>query len=241
MYTKEESMGEGMLVMRMVFLPVIVLAVVLITSSVGHSQPSPQSGGIESFFAKLPGEWIGTVSQSTDGKFGDTKYFHLVAKQLSSDVYETVFTYYRLDAKSGAPVLAGVSGIATKIDTAWTATNSMTGKGDILVAINTLKPETHEVTEALRTSPAGELQGFGSGSISVSDMPLGLGKNGKIEDYSSTWSLSNDVLRISQRFTVTFRAFLFSRSFIVTADYTATRGNDILGLMKAAHARGTGR
>lgn len=239
-WTKGESMSEGMSVIRMVCVPAIVLTFVLITSTLGFSQPASQSREIEGFFESLIGDWVGTLSQSTDGKPADTKYFHAATKQLSLDTYETVFTYYRLDKKSGAPVLAGVSGMATKIDSAGTATNSVTGKGDILIDVNTLKPEMHELTEVLSASPTGGLQGTGSGSISVSGMPLGLGKNGKVLGYSSTWSVSSGVLRISQRLKVRFSAFLFSKSFTVAADYTATRGTDILGLIKGVPGQGPG-
>jgi hypothetical protein len=230
-------MSRVVSVMKMVWVPAVALIFVLTALTVGHCQPASQSSGIESFFAVLPGDWIGTVSQSTDGKFADTKYFHAITKQLSPDIYETVFTYYRLDEKTGSPVLSGVSGIATKIDAAGTATNSVTGKGDILIDVNTWKPETHELTEVLRVSATGGLEGTGRGSIVVIGMPLNVGKNGKVQNYSSTWSVSNDVLKISQRFNVGFRVFLFSQSFTITADYTAKRGSDLVGMMKAAEAQ----
>ena len=103
-------MSRGVSVVRICCLPLIVLAVVLVASAVGYSQPASQSDGIESFFAKLPGDWVGAVSETTDGMVGSAKYFHSVIKQLSPDIYESVFTYYRLDDKIGDPVLAGVSG-----------------------------------------------------------------------------------------------------------------------------------
>jgi hypothetical protein len=223
-----------MSIMRMVCVTATMLAIVLVVSTAGYSQPATESSGIESFFEKLPGDWVGAVSESTDGKAASAKYFHSVTKQLSPDIYESVFTYYRLDDKSGDPVLVGVSGMATKIDSAGTATNTVTGKGDILVDVNTWKPETHDVTELLRISPTGGLVGTGGGNISVTGMPLGLGKSGKVQDYSSAWSVNNDVLKISQRFTVGFRIFLFRKSYTVAVDYTAKRGTDILGLMKTA-------
>ncbi len=214
----------------------MMLAVVSIASTVAHSQPATPSSGIEAFFAALPGDWIGTVSQSTDGKFSDTKYFHVATKQLTPDIFETVFTYYRLDEKTGAPVLSGVSGMATKIDDSGLATNTLIGKGDIMVEPNSWKTETHEITELLRTAPAGGLEGTGSGKISVIGMPLNAGKNGKVKGYTSTWSVTDDVLSISQRFKVAFKVFLFSKSYTITADYTAKRGTDIVGLMKDAKA-----
>lgn len=231
-WMEQEFMSAYMSVMRMVCVPAIALAVLLMISASGCCQPASQS--IESFLMNLPGDWVGTVSQSTDGKFSDTKYCRASTKQLSPDIYETVFTYYRLDAKTGAPVLSGMSGMATKIDAVGVATNSVTGKGDILVEVNRWKPETHELTEVLSICPSGTLQGTGSGSIRVTGMPLGLGKNGKVQGYTSTWSVSNDVLTISQRFTVKFKAFLFSKSFTITAEFTLKRGSDILGLMKSA-------
>lgn len=227
-------MRRGTFLARTVCVSAIALIVLVITSATGNAQPVTESSGIEGFFAKLPGDWVGSVAESTDGKAGSAKFFHSVTKKLSADIYETVFTYYRLDEKTGAPVLVGVSGMATKIDTAGTATNTVTGKGDILVDVNTWKPETHDLTELLRTSPTGGLVGTGGGNISVTGMPLGLGKNGKVQGYTSTWSLNNDVLKISQKFNVGFRVFLFRKSYAVTIDYTAKRGTDIIGLMKAA-------
>ena len=232
-------MSEGMSVMKMVSVLMILPAVALITSTAGYCQTATQPS-IESFYESLSGDWVGTVSESTDGKFSDTKYFHAAIKQLSLDTYQTVFTYYRLDANSGAPVLVGVSGMSTKIGTDGAATNSVTGKGDILVDVDSWKPETHELTEILRTSPMGGLQGTGSGSIRVTGMPLGLGKNGKVQSYSSTWSVDNDVLRIGQRFKVRFRILLFQKSYTITADSTANRGSDILGLMKTAQSELSG-
>lgn len=221
-------MGELASATRIVGLAAIMMAAIVVTPNAGYSQPASQSSGIESFFAKLPGDWVGTVSQSTDGKFADTKYFHAVVKQLSPDIFETVFTFYKLDKKTGAPVLAGLSGMETKIDTAGTATNILTGKGDLQVDAKTWKPETHEMTELLRTSPVGGLLGTGSGSITVG------GRNGEVQGYSSTWLLNNDVLKISQRFKVKFQVFVFSKSFTITADYTAIRGSDLIGFIRTA-------
>ena len=88
----------------------------------------------------------------------------------------------------------------------------------------------------LRVSPSGGLEGTGRGRITVSGMPLGLGKHGAVQDYGSTWSQHDGVLTMSQHLKVKFTVLFLSKRFSIIADYTARRGSDIAGLMKAASA-----
>lgn len=223
-------------VTRMVCVPLVTVtvAIVLVSLANGYAQAAAQRGGVESLLQSLPGDWIGTVSQSTNGQIASTKYFHAITRRISEGIYESVFTYYRLDAKGGEPIPVGVTSMATKVATDGTATNRVIGQGDILIDPTTQRPETHDLTEVLHASPEGKVQGTGSGSISVIGMPLSLGKNGKVQEYVSTWLLSNDVLTISQRFKVEFRIFLFRKSYTISADYIAKRGSDVIGLMKGS-------
>jgi len=212
----------------------LVLVLALIASAIGYAQPTAPPASIGSFFRGLVGEWIGTCVQSTDGKATDNKYFHAIIKQSGPDTHETVFEYYRLNQQTGAPIKVGATTMATKVAADGTATNRITGKADVLINPTTLKPEQHDLSEVLRVSPSGGLEGRGSGSIKVSGMLLGLGKNGKVRNYHSTWSQSNGVLRISQHLAVKFKVLFFSKTFTIIADYTARPGSDIVGLMKSA-------
>jgi len=213
---------------------VAFLMLTVITPRAGHAQPNAPPDSVGSFIHSLIGEWVGICVQSTDGKATDNKYFHAVIKQSSPDSYETVFEYYRLDPKTGATIKVGATTMATRIAADGTASNRITGKADILIDPKTLRPEQHSLSEVLRASRSGGLEGTGSGSINVSGMPLGLGKNGRVQDYHSTWSQSNGVLSMSQHLKVRFMVLLFSRRFTIIADYTARHGSDIVGLMKSA-------
>jgi hypothetical protein len=108
------------------------------------------------------------------------------------------------------------------------------GKAEVLLDLETIKPEQHDLSEVLRVSPSGGLEGTGSGSIKVSGMPRGLGENGKVQDYRSSWTQSNGVLSMIQHLKVKFTVLFFSKSFTIFADYTARPGSDIVGLMKRA-------
>ena len=116
-------------------------------------------------------------------------------------------------------------------------TNSIQGKGQVRIDPKTTKPEQHDLSEVLRASADGGLEGTGSGRISVSGMALGLGKNGQVSDSHSAWSMHNGALTISQELKVKFKVLIVSKSFDITAQFTGTRGSDVAGLMRSAQGR----
>jgi hypothetical protein len=220
------------------------LLLTLLVSAIGYAQPSvpPRGavppaappGGVASFLHNLVGEWIGTCVQSTDGRATDNKYFHAIINQSGPASYETVFEYYRLDLQTGAPIPVGATTMATTVAADGTATNHVTGQAEVLIDLTTLKPEQHDLSEMLRVSLAGGLEGTGSGTIKVSGMPQDAGQSGRVREYRSTWLQSNGVLSMTQHFDVKFRVLFFSKTFTIVAGYTAQRGSDIVGLMKSA-------
>ena len=202
--------------------------------------PAPaisQTNDVKGFIHNLIGEWIGTYEQLTNGKKASVKYFHAVFKQTSPDTYQTVFEYYRLDVNTGVQIKVGESVMTTKESADGTAVNDISGKGVVMIDPKTSKPEKHDLTEILRVSMAGGLQGDGNGTISVSGMTFGAGRNGKVTDEHSAWSMQNGELKIHQELTARFRVLFFSKSFTITAEFTGKRGSDIAGLMKQAEAR----
>jgi hypothetical protein len=216
----------------------IVLAVALITPSIGHAQLAAGPHDVGGFIHSLVGEWIGICEQSTDGKQADNKYFHAVIKQSSPGSYQTALEYYRVDDQTGGPVEVGQSTMTTTVAPDGTAKNDITGQGQVMIDPTTSKPEQHDLSEVLRISPSGGLQGSGSGSISVSGMALGAGKNGKVDNYSSSWTMQDGTLKISQDLKVSFRVLFFSKKFAITAQFTGNRGSDIGALMKSAQSKG---
>ena len=96
--------------------------------------------------------------------------------------------------------------------------------------------EQTQLSEVLRMSPSGSLEGKGRGSISVGGTAPGLGRDGKVSDYTSTWVLHDGVLSISERLRVTFRILFFARHYDIVDSFKAGRGSDVMSLMKSAGA-----
>jgi hypothetical protein len=211
-----------------------ILALLITASTAGLAQKTASpKGDAKLFFTRTVGEWIGTCEQSTDGEQADDKYLHAVVRQVDDTTFESVFDYYRLDKESGGPVSVGKSTMVTTFAPDGTAQNKITGDGHILV---NEKPrgQRHELLESLTAQGDGSasLHGSGKGSISVSGMPLGLGRNGKVDSMRSTWEFSDDVLTIHQDIKASFRALIFKKSFDVAAHFVARRGSDIASLLK---------
>lgn len=213
---------------------IFALILIVISLSPGYCQPSAPPKNIAAFFHEIIGEWIGTVDQYTGDVKADTKYFHAVIKQTSSDTYKAEFEYYRLDLITHTPLKVGTTSMTNKITAEGIATNTISGKGEVLIDVNTSKPEEHTLSEVLHMAPSGSLIGEGSGSINISGITLGAGKNGKVSDYTSTWKLKDGVLSISEQLTVSFKILFFSKHYDIKDEFKAKRGSDIAGLMKNA-------
>jgi hypothetical protein len=207
---------------------VIVGALAFVVSSIGFAQVS--AGNPKDFFKSLTGEWIGTCEQSTDGQQAENKYFHAKVSQINPDTYQSKFDYYRADLKTGAPIPIGESNIVTTIKPDGSVSNKITGKG-VMYVDKKLKNQQHELQEVLKGNTSGALQGTGSGKLSVFGMPLGLGKNGKVKDATSLWTLNNGVLTINQNLIASFKALFITKKFNFQAKYTARRGTDVAKLM----------
>ena len=219
-------------------LMLLALGLILMLSIVAGAQPAARTN-VREFFRGITGEWIGTCQQNTDGQQADDKYFHAIIREVTPDSFSTQFDYYRVDDKTGGLVKIGTSSVATCISADGTAKNRITGTGEVLVD-NKPKKQQHDLTELLSYSNAGSLQAQGNGTLSVSGMPLGLGKNGKVRNDKSMWSLNNGVLCIKQNLNVAFRALFFTKSFNVTAIYTAQRGANVACLLNKPGMYGSG-
>lgn len=203
----------------------VILALVIISAAYS------QQGDARAFFRSLAGEWVGTCEQTTDGKSPDNKYFHAVVKQLDNNIFESRFEYYRFDPKSRTAVRAGEAVITTTVGPDGIARSKATGQCTVLVD-NQPKSQKHEVNEVLSFAGNNSMQGQGIGTIKVSGMPLGLGKNGKIDNAVTTWSLDSGVMTVHQTLKAGFKALFFKKSFMIVAHYSAKHGSDVVNLMK---------
>lgn len=205
------------------------LPVALAMTAIFCVRPANALTDARSFFTGITGEWVGTCLQSTNGKQADNKYFHAVIKQVSASTFNSSFEYYRIDDTSHNPIKIGTSSIITTIGPNGIAQNQISGKGIMMVDYKP-KEQTHNFKETLTVASNG-LLGQGSGSLSVSGMPFGLGKNGRISKATSAWTFDGNNLTIRQTITAGFKALFFSKNFDVVAQYTAKRGSNLASIM----------
>lgn len=211
----------------------IILGLTVIASTAAIAQTTATTevkDDVRTFLSSIVGEWIGTCEQSTDGEPADNKYFHAVVARQDDGSFKGTFKYYRFDENTGKPLHIGDTTVTTTIDANGAATSEISGKGIVLVEEKP-KNEEHQLKENITCSGSGSLESKGSGTICVSGMPLGLGKNGKVKDSTSTWTMKDDVLYIDQKLRVGFKALIFSKNFDVEAKYVARRGTDVASLM----------
>jgi hypothetical protein len=202
-----------------------------------------QEDDVAVFFRSICGEWVGSCEQSTNGESAEDKYFHVIVNESAIGTFDSRFEYFRLDKESGDLLKIGEATMTTTVTADGTAECKTNGKGTVLVN-NQPKNQEHQLLEALSSATSGGLQGRGTGKISVFGLPLGLGKNGKVQESNSTWSLNDGVLTINQKISVGFRALFFTKKFDIKAKYVARRGSDMASLMTVltqASARPAGK
>lgn len=185
------------------------------------------------FFRSICGSWIGTCDQTTDGKETDKKYFSASIREVNPTTFESSFEYYRVDSRNAKAVRAGNATVVTSIGADGKASSRIVGKGTILVD-NKPKPLQHDFIESLACRGPGLYEGATSGSVKVSNMPFGLGKNGKIRVGTSSWRVTDGGLTIDQKLKVGFGILFVTKSFSVDAHYTARRGTDLAALISQA-------
>lgn len=202
----------------------------LIFGSVAALASTTSCANPDDFFRGITGDWIGVCEQKTDGEQAEDKYFRATVSVLSDDTFDTRFEYFRLDEKTGDLLSIGSATIITTLEPDGTAVNEITGQGTVMVN-DKPKNQRHELQELLTVNGNGTLEGLGTGRIEVSEMPLGIGKNGKVQSAKSTWEMKDGVLNIQQSIRVGFRALIFTKHFDITANYTAQRGTDVASLI----------
>ena len=214
----------------------IALSLTIFFSAACQAQSSDSTkNGTKLFFQKLVGEWIGTCEQNTDGQKAEDKYFHMLIEQVDENNFSGYLEYFRCDPKNGSPIPMGKSTIAVAIGSDGNATSSITGKGIVMVDKKP-KNQEHKLSDVLTCMDSGCLKGKGGGTISVDGMPFGVGKNGKIKNAESTWSIENGTFTMNQAITVGFKVLIFKKNVKFDARYTATHGTDVASLMQNAYA-----
>ena len=208
----------------MMYLALTVLLLLLTNKS--YAQPEHA----RKFLKSLCGEWIGMWDHTTNGQKADTKYFHLQITEVDENRFESVFKYYRFDTVTNTLVQYGETTVSSTVEANGSITNQIRGEGTVLVD-NKQKPQTHDLTETLTEIGEGTWVGLGSGKLEVDDLPFGIGKNGKVHEVTSTWTLNNDTLTITESLSAQFRFLFFTKDFVIEAHAKAQRGNNLASLI----------
>jgi hypothetical protein len=66
-----------------------------------------------------------------------------------------------------------------------------------------------------------------TGKIAVGGMPLGLGKRGKIQKATATWSLADDKLIGQTHLEMNFRVLFFGKRYRIETELRAKRGTNV--------------
>ena len=213
-----------------ILIAALLLGLALSCPAAEPEQPDASAHTAGGFFSTIVGEWIGTCKQTTNGERADDKYFHAVIRRTEDNTFESRFEYYRLDPETGDPLNVGQTTVTTTIAQDGSARSQMTGSGNILVD-NKSRNQRHNLPETVKCAGKDCLRGTGGGTIRVSGMPLGLGKNGQIKTAQTHWLLDGPTLTIHQSLRIEFRALVFKKRFTVECNYTARPGSDLAALM----------
>jgi len=230
-------MGQRNSLRQKVFIALGWLGFSLITCAAAWAQADARPCDIGQFIQGTVGEWVGIYEESTNGEKAENRYFRAVIKSSGADTYEALFDYFKPDDKTRTPVKVGGSTVIIKIASDGTATSTIAGDGQVRTDIGRMKPERHQLCETLNLSPDGALRGRGQGNIQVSGLPMGLGKNGRILDYCSTWEKPDGILKMSRQFKVRFRALGIRKTYDVKAEFVARPGSNLMGLIRQAERK----
>lgn len=206
----------------------LVLVLAIVFSSVSWAQSTAQSPCMKSFLQGLCGEWIGKCEQVAEHEEPDVKYFHAVIKQHEDGSYQGAFEFFRQDG--GSLISCGETSVVTTFGSDGMAVSKIKGSGKVKVS-DKYNDQRHELTETLSYTEDGSLQSKGTGKINISGMPLGLGKNGRVKESQSVWSIRDGMLSIDQKMSVSFKALVITKTVEVKTRYTARRGSDVKVLL----------
>ena len=227
--TSAEWRGNPLFRSKAIVLAILILTVVVAMPA--FAQPVPSSGAVD-FYQKIVGDWVGTYEHTTDGEQAEDIYFKFSVRQAYPNSFNGQFAYFRLNQATGDPEPAGTATIQSTVQPDGTVRNVIAGDGTILIE-NKLKQQSYNLVETLSSSTCG-LSGDIGGKVSVSGLPFGVGKNGRVSSGSSAWSLDGDNLTINQSIRAGFKILLFSKSYSLLASSKCTRGTDVAALINKA-------
>jgi len=180
----------------------------------------------QQFYTRALGDWVGTAVSRLDGADPATTYFHLLITRVDENTFREEYTFYRIHPKKGVLERSGIQSVLSTIDTGAVIHQTCRGSGTILIDCEA-KNESFEASGQAHFTGPSHLEAEVKGKIAVDGMPLNLGKNGKLQKATASWSFEDDQLIGQTHVETSFRALFFVRRFRVSTQLRAQRGANI--------------
>jgi hypothetical protein len=190
----------------------------------GDAATSPTAA--QQFYTRVLGDWVGTAVSRLDGADPATTYFHLLITRVDENTFREEYTFYRIHPKKGVLERSGIQSVLSTIDSGAVIHQTCRGSGTILIDFEA-KNESFEASGQAHFTGPGHLEAEVKGKIAVDGMPLNLGKNGKLQKATASWSFEDDQLIGQTHVETSFRALFFAKRFRIETQLHAHRGANI--------------
>ncbi|MHB1457627.1 MAG: hypothetical protein ACYC0V_12000, partial [Armatimonadota bacterium] len=189
----------------------ILLFSLTISVSIAANTVASQNINPKDFSSRIVGDWIGICEQVVGEKKSPVQCFTLKVSQTDQNSFNSKISYYKKDESNNKFVSCGETVIDTTIAPDKSATSVIKGNGLALLG-NSFKKETHQIVETFKAIGPNQLEGTGTGTMSVSGIALNMGKKGKVSKSKTTWSISDDLLKIENSMKVKFSFLCFGKT-----------------------------
>jgi hypothetical protein len=185
----------------------------------------------QQFYTRALGDWVGTTVSRLDGAQPVTGYFHLLITRVNENTIREDYTFYRLQPKTAGTRGAGgleTSGTETDLSTMESdgaIHRTVQGSGTILIDFKP-KNQSFEASGAGHFTDPDHLEVEVKGKIAVDGMPLGLGKHGKLQKATATWSLEEGKLIGQTQFEASFHVLFFAKRYRIEIQLRGERGTN---------------
>jgi hypothetical protein len=199
-------------------------------SGLAEASASPPTAA-QQFYTRVLGDWVGTTVTRLDGARPVTGYFHLIITRVDENTIREEYTFYRVPPKTaGTPQAGGLETSGTESDLSTmesdgTIHRTVQGSGTILIDFKP-KKQSFEASGAAHLTSPDRLEAAVKGKIAVDGMPLGLGKHGKLQKATATWSLEEGKLIGQTQFEASFHVLFLARRYRVQIQLRGERGNN---------------
>jgi hypothetical protein len=180
----------------------------------------------QQFYTRVLGHWVGTTVSRLDTAEPVTGYFHLLITRVDENTFREEYTFYRIHPKTGVLERSGTQSDLSTIASDGVIHRTSRGSGTVLIDFKP-KNQSFEASGEAHFTGADRLEEAATGKIAVDGMPLGLGKRGKIQKATATWSLADDKLIGQTHREMRFRVLFFGKRYRIETELRAQRGANV--------------